>query len=64
MHQTNHVLTFHWCDVFGHILEFLRDEGTPYDLSPDARHELRREAEYYGIDGLLEIIWNIRNSRS
>ena len=47
---------------FGRILEFLRDEGTLYDLSPDVRDDLRREAEYYGIDGLLEIIWNIRNS--
>ena len=43
-------------EQFGHILEFLRDEGTPYDLSPDARHDLRREAKYYGLDKLLEII--------
>ena len=37
---------------FGHILEFLRDEGTLYDSSLYDTSALRREAEYYGIDKL------------
>ena len=38
---------------FGHILEFLRGEGTAYNTYPLDTPDLRREAEYYGIDKLL-----------
>lgn len=43
-------------ELFSHILEYLRSSAVPADLSVDLSTRLLREAEFYGIQALSQVL--------